>query len=34
MNPQTWWYMARATGYVAWGLVAASVIAGRCSAPA
>jgi predicted ferric reductase len=28
MNPQTWWYMARATGYVAWGLLAASVIAG------
>ncbi|MDY7102642.1 MAG: ferric reductase-like transmembrane domain-containing protein [Actinomycetota bacterium] len=28
MNPQTWWYVARATGLVAWGLVTASVIAG------
>lgn len=28
MNPQTWWYVARATGLVAWGLVAASVITG------
>ena len=28
MNPQTWWYLARATGYVAWALVTTSVIAG------
>lgn len=28
MNPQTWWYVARATGFVAWGLVTASVITG------
>lgn len=28
MNPQFWWYLARATGYVAWALVAASVISG------
>lgn len=28
MNPQTWWYVARATGYVAWGLVTVSVITG------
>ena len=28
MNPQTAWYVARATGYVAWGLVTASVVAG------
>jgi len=28
VNSQFWWYMARATGYVAWGLVTASVISG------
>ena len=28
MNPQTWWYLARATGYVAWALVTTSVISG------
>ncbi len=28
MNPQTWWYVARATGFVAWGLITASVITG------
>jgi sulfoxide reductase heme-binding subunit YedZ len=28
MNPQTWWYLARATGFVAWGLATASVITG------
>lgn len=28
MNPQLWWYIARATGIVAWGLLAASVIWG------
>lgn len=28
MNPQTWWYVARATGFIAWGLVTASVITG------
>jgi predicted ferric reductase len=28
MNPQTWWYLARATGYVAWALVTTSVITG------
>ena len=28
MNPQTWWYVARSTGFVAWGLVTASVITG------
>jgi len=28
MSSQVWWYEARATGYVAWGLVTASVIAG------
>lgn len=28
MNPQLWWYLARATGYVAWALLAASVIFG------
>jgi hypothetical protein len=28
MNPQTWWYVARATGYVAWALLAASVVTG------
>jgi predicted ferric reductase len=28
VNPHTWWYLARATGYVAWGLVATSVISG------
>jgi predicted ferric reductase len=28
MNPQTWWYLARATGYVAWALLAVSVITG------
>lgn len=28
MSPQTWWYVARATGFVAWGLVTASVITG------
>jgi DMSO/TMAO reductase YedYZ heme-binding membrane subunit len=28
MNPQTWWYLARASGYVAWALVTTSVITG------
>ena len=28
MNPQTWWYLARATGFVAWGLLSLSVISG------
>lgn len=28
MNAQTWWYLARATGYVAWALVTISVISG------
>jgi predicted ferric reductase len=28
MNPQLWWYIARATGIVAWVLLAASVIWG------
>ena len=28
MSPHTAWYVARATGYVAWGLVTASVLAG------
>jgi DMSO/TMAO reductase YedYZ heme-binding membrane subunit len=28
MNPHTWWYLARATGYVAWALLTASVISG------
>ena len=28
MNPQTSWYLARATGYVAWALVTTSVITG------
>ncbi|HVT76049.1 MAG TPA: ferric reductase-like transmembrane domain-containing protein [Acidimicrobiales bacterium] len=28
MNPQAWWYLARATGIVAWGLLSASVIWG------
>lgn len=28
MSPQTWWYLARATGYVAWALVTTSVISG------
>lgn len=28
MNPHTWWYVARATGYVAWGLATASVLTG------
>lgn len=28
MSEQVWWYAARATGYVAWALVAASVISG------
>lgn len=28
MNEQTWWYVARATGYVAWALVTTSVITG------
>lgn len=28
MNPQTWWYLARATGLVAWALVTTSVISG------
>lgn len=28
MSSQVWWYEARATGYVAWGLVTMSVIAG------
>jgi predicted ferric reductase len=28
MNPHTWWYLARATGYVAWALLTASVVTG------
>jgi predicted ferric reductase len=28
MTTQAWWYLARASGYVAWGLVTSSVIAG------
>ena len=28
MNPQTWWYLARATGYVAWALLTTSVMSG------
>jgi sulfoxide reductase heme-binding subunit YedZ len=28
MTSQAWWYLARASGYVAWGLVTSSVIAG------
>jgi predicted ferric reductase len=28
MNPQLWWFLARATGFVAWGLLTASVIWG------
>lgn len=28
MSEHTWWYVARATGYVAWTLLAASVITG------
>jgi DMSO/TMAO reductase YedYZ heme-binding membrane subunit len=28
MNPQTWWFVARSTGLVAWGLVTASVVTG------
>jgi DMSO/TMAO reductase YedYZ heme-binding membrane subunit len=28
MNPQLWWYIARATGIVAWALLAASVVWG------
>ena len=28
MNPKIWWYAARASGIVAWGLAAASVIWG------
>jgi predicted ferric reductase len=28
VSAQTWWYLARSTGYVAWGLAAASVIWG------
>lgn len=28
MNPQTWWYLARATGFVAWGLLTVSVVTG------
>ena len=28
MSPQLWWYAARATGYVAWALVSASVVFG------
>lgn len=28
MSGQTWWYLARATGYVTWALVTASVISG------
>ena len=28
MNSQTWWYLARATGFVTWALVAASVVTG------
>ena len=28
MTTQAWWYLARASGFVAWGLVTSSVIAG------
>jgi hypothetical protein len=28
MSPHTWWYLARATGYVAWGLLSASMVTG------
>src|SRR5689334_12430773 len=28
MSSQTWWYVARASGFVAWGLATASVIGG------
>jgi predicted ferric reductase len=28
MSPHAWWYLARATGYVAWALVTASVVTG------
>jgi predicted ferric reductase len=28
MNPQIWWYLARATGYVAWAVLTSSVISG------
>jgi predicted ferric reductase len=28
MSAHTWWYLARATGYVAWALVASSVVSG------
>lgn len=28
MNPQTWWFLARASGLVAWGLLATSVLSG------
>lgn len=28
MSPQIWWYLARATGYVAWALLTTSVISG------
>lgn len=28
MNPHVWWYLARATGYIAWALVTVSVVTG------
>jgi predicted ferric reductase len=28
MSPQVWWYLARATGFVAWALLSASVLSG------
>jgi predicted ferric reductase len=28
MSAQTWWYLARATGYVAWALLTSSVVTG------
>jgi len=28
MSPQVWWYLARATGYVAWALLTTSVVSG------
>jgi predicted ferric reductase len=28
MNAQTWWYLARATGYVSWALLTTSVVTG------
>jgi DMSO/TMAO reductase YedYZ heme-binding membrane subunit len=28
MSSQTWWYLARASGYVAWALVSASLVSG------